>query len=90
MRYVRLEKATTKYIDGKKTVHETTYSDVADCKYGAIRWQHIAENTVRLGWDSYEVFVWKGDYWFWNNEAYGSFSQAYEASKKGIPHGNIA
>jgi len=84
MRYIRLEKATTKYIDERKTVHSVSYRTDFDQGplYGPIRWQHIQENVRKFKWEAYELFQKRGEYWFWNDTAFASFSDAYnEASK---------
>jgi hypothetical protein len=77
MRYVRLEKRTTKFVEGKKTAHSITYARSENTEFGPIRWQHVRDNAQRLKWDSYEVFTFRGDFWFWKGNAYSSFSEAY-------------
>lgn len=80
MKYIRIEKNKVTYIDGRSTVHSTKYRPTNEKGTPPIVYIHIAENVRRLGWESYEVFHFRGDYWFWNGNAYASFCDAYETA----------
>jgi len=79
MRYIRVEKNKTVYIDGKKTVHSTQYPE-SKREASPIVWAHLKENVKRLQWEAYEVFEFRGDYWFWEGAAFPSFREAYETA----------
>jgi hypothetical protein len=82
MRYIKLEKRKTTYVDGMKKVHETNYQPNPDGKYTEIRWTHISENVARLDWKEYDIFIFKGDYWFHLDNAFKTFHEAYNAAKR--------
>ena len=79
MKYIRVEKNKTTYIDSRKTVHSTRYHETKE-GVSPIVWEHIKENVTRLQWDTYEIFEFRGGYWFWKHNAYASFGEAYEAA----------
>ena len=81
MRYVRLEKLKTTYIDGMKKVHSTKYAPIIGGGFTDIRWIHIKENVERLGWTAYEVFELRGDYWWWAETPFATFHEAYDAAR---------
>ena len=80
MKYIRIEKDKTTFIDGRKTVRITRYQGSNEKGALEIVWSHIRENVRQLQWDSYQVFEFRGDYWFWENNAYASFGEAYETA----------
>ena len=96
MRYIRIDKYKTTYIEGMRKVHETNYSNHnVGSDASAIVYSHIHKNIERLGWIDENVCVFEDDgetvQWQWLSYAVSgrerTFRDAYNAAKNREPKG---